>query len=235
MRPMTYVLHYAPDNASLVIRLALETAGLPYQTMLVDRAVHQQSDAAYLALNPQGQIPVLVSPEGVAHFETAAILCHLIETHPEAELGPAPGDAARAPFMSWLFLLSNTLHPLMRMSFYPEKYIADDHHLTLRIGIKRELTRVLGLLEREAIKAQVLGAPKPNVADIYLACMLRWAQIYPAKAPTLTDLSPYPALQALLGRVEALPAVAAARQAEGLGQHPFTQPTHPNPPEGSAL
>ena len=41
-----YVLHYAPDNASLIVRLALEEMGLPYRTVLVDRARREQDGAA---------------------------------------------------------------------------------------------------------------------------------------------------------------------------------------------
>ena len=50
-------LHYAPDNASLIVRLALEEAGLPYRTVLVDRAANAQRSPAYMALNPAGRIP----------------------------------------------------------------------------------------------------------------------------------------------------------------------------------
>jgi len=61
---MTYVLHYAPDNASMIFRLALEHLGVAYQTALVDRAAGGQNAAAYLALNPNGLIPVLETPQG---------------------------------------------------------------------------------------------------------------------------------------------------------------------------
>ena len=68
---MTYVLHYAPDNASLIIRMALDHRGLPYRTQLVDRASQEQSSAAYRALNPNGLIPTLETPQGPL-FETGA-------------------------------------------------------------------------------------------------------------------------------------------------------------------
>ena len=73
-------LHYAPDNASLCIRLALEELGLPYETVLVNRATHAQRSPAYLALNPNGLIPVLETPDGPL-FETGAILLWLADTH----------------------------------------------------------------------------------------------------------------------------------------------------------
>ena len=75
-----YVLHYAPDNASLIVRLALEELGVPYRTTLVDRATRQQDSAAFRALNPAGLIPVLETPDGPLS-ETGAILLWLVERH----------------------------------------------------------------------------------------------------------------------------------------------------------
>ena len=45
---MTYRLHYAPDNASLIIRLVLEELGVPYATALIDRAARGQKAPEYL-------------------------------------------------------------------------------------------------------------------------------------------------------------------------------------------
>ena len=53
--PLT--LYYAPDNASLCVRLALLEIGLQFDTVLVDRAVQGQKSPDYLAVNPNGLIP----------------------------------------------------------------------------------------------------------------------------------------------------------------------------------
>ncbi|MFM7445863.1 MAG: glutathione S-transferase N-terminal domain-containing protein, partial [Tabrizicola sp.] len=82
-----YTLHYAPDNASLIIRLVLDGAGIPYRTALVDRKRRQQDSPAYRALNPTGLIPTLETPQG-AISETGAILQWLADTH---RLAPDPG------------------------------------------------------------------------------------------------------------------------------------------------
>ena len=87
---MTYTLHYAPDNASLIVRLALEELGVPYHALLVDRRKNAQKSKAYLALNPSGRIPVLETMDGPI-FETGAILMWLVDQH--QALGPAPTDA----------------------------------------------------------------------------------------------------------------------------------------------
>ena len=101
-------LHYAPDNASLCVRLALAELGVDYQTVLVDRATRAQKSPDYLALNPNGLIPVLGTPDGPL-FETGAILLWLADTY--GELLPQP----RGHSLKWLFWLSNTLHAAERM------------------------------------------------------------------------------------------------------------------------
>ena len=121
--PPMYVLHYAPDNASLAVRLALEELGLPYRTALVDRARQAQEGAAYRAVTPTGLIPALETPDGVI-FETGAILLWLADRH--GGLAPAPDAPERGDFLKWFFLTANTLHPDLRALFYPHRYAGAD-------------------------------------------------------------------------------------------------------------
>ncbi len=228
-----YRLHYAPDNASLVIRLVLEELGQPYETVLVDRRQNAQDSAAYRALNPNGLIPVLETPEGPV-FETAAILLWLADTH--RQLAPAPSSPERAAFLKWLFFASNTLHADLRILFYAEKYIEPAQVETLRSGIRPRLWTHLRHLEAVAAQSpDWLSADQPSVLTYYLACMMRWMALYPAH----TDRSWYqlpdtPYLQRILTRLDTRPATRAAIAAEGLGPSPFTSPIHATPPEGSA-
>ena len=121
--PMTYRLHYAPDNASLIVRLALDSLGLAYETRLVDRGRKEQKGAAYLRLNPHGRIPTLETPDG-AMSETGAILLWLGDRHRGQDyvLGPGPGDAGRGDYLKWLFAVSNTLHSHLISIFYTHRY-----------------------------------------------------------------------------------------------------------------
>ena len=229
---MTYVLHYAPDNASLIIRLALEHLGLPYRAQLVDRARAEQSSRAYARLNPNGLIPVLETPHGPI-FETGAILLWLADTH--GRLGPAPDDPSRGDFLKWLFFASNTLHPALRMLFYPEKFIAPDHSAALRAGLKPHLQTCFARLEGAAAETPIwFGRQNPTILDFYICAMMRWSALYPKGETDWFDLTQYPALRRLGTRIEALPAAAALQTAEGLGSEPFTNPRPANPTEGSA-
>jgi len=184
------VLHYAPDNASLCVRLLLEAMDMAYETALVDRRAQGHKTPAYIALNPNGLIPTLVTPAG-AMFETGAILLWLADQKPGVVF-PATDEAARAKALTWLFWLSNTLHPCLRQIFYPNQYSPDPKGL-------RDMA--------QAKAAQLLD---------------------------IAELENWPKLHRLTQTFEATPAAQRAALAEGLGAHPFSQPVHPNPPEGSA-
>ncbi len=228
-----YRLHYAPDNASLVIRLALEEMGLPYETALVDRTRDEQNSAAYKQLNPNGLIPVLETPQGPV-FETAAILLWLTDTH--GQLAPAPQHPDRAAYLKWLFFASNTLHADLRILFYAEKYIEAAQTEALRAGIRTRLIRHLSILEKQAKDTPGwFGSDQPSALSYYIACMMRWMTLYPAQADrSWFQLSDTPHLRQLLLQLEARPATRAAIAAEGLGVAPFTAPSYATPPEGSA-
>jgi glutathione S-transferase len=214
--------------------MALDHRGLPYETRLVNRATQEQSGTAFRQLNPNGQIPVLETPQGPL-FETGAILLWLADAH--GGLGPAPDDPERAAFLKWLFFAANTLHPALRMIFYPDKYIADGYTEVLREGQREHLTRQFATIDRIAQdRPPWLGGENPGILDFYLVAMLRWAAIYPSMAEARWfDLARYPALRNICARVEALPCCTLLKNAEGLGTSPFTDPHPPNPPEGSAL
>jgi glutathione S-transferase len=230
-----YRLHYAPDNASLIVRLALEELGVPFETVLVDRRSQAQRAPAYLALNPAGRIPVLEVPDGPI-FETGAILLWLADRH--GGLIPGPGDAARGAALKWLFFLSNTLHPALRMIFYPDQYAGGDAagQAALRAQMQGEVARHLDLLDHAAgVHPALFSGSAPTVIGLYLGPALRWAALYPSGETGWFDLSRWPRLHALARDLEGRASTRAAIAAEGLGAHPFTAPCLPDPPEGVAL
>ncbi len=230
-----YRLHYAPDNASLIVRLVLHELDQPFDTVLVDRSRLEQRSPAFRALNPAGLIPVLITPQGPL-FETGAILLWLADTH--GALAPAPGDPARGAFLKWLFFTANTLHADLRMLFYPARYAGPDAdaQAALRTTLIGRLSEHLRHLDAVASGAPAwLSAEKPSVLGYYIACLMRWMALYPRGF----DRSWYlpgdtPHLLKMLEYLEKRPATAAAQSAEGLGPAPFTAPHLATPPEGSA-
>jgi glutathione S-transferase len=228
---MTLRLHWSPDSANLVIRIALEELGLPFEGLRIDRAAHQHRQPAYLALNPQGLLPVLQDKD-ITLFETGAILLHLADR--TGRLGPDGPDAhepqARAAFLKWLFYLSNTVHADLRAAFYSDRYIAPGLVPALRDGLSARLRRHLEMLEGVLAPTGWLAAATPTLADFYLGACLRWAQLYPAGHPLLAAAEIPHRTAALLRAVESRPAARRACAAEFISGRPFTQPELPDLP-----
>jgi len=228
---MTLILHYAPDNASLCVRLALEELGLLYETTLVDRRQQGQKLPGFLALNPNGLIPVLETPDG-ALYETAAILLWLADRH-GGGLMPGVQDSRRGAALKWLFWLSNTLHAQMRLLFYPDQYIDGSDHVTALLSRTRTRLRAQFDLLANAQDAPWLDSAQPSAQGCYLAALLRWPALY-GGATDWFRLDDWERLRSFAERTEARPASQRAARAEGLGARPFSMPMSASPDNNSA-
>ena len=197
-------LHSHPGNASLIPHLLLEELGLPFELVPVDRENQAHKSPAYLRLNPNGLIPVMVDRDAAGGelvlYETAAICLYLVDAHPSAGLAPAPATVARAHFHKWLIWLSNTMQSALIVYFYPERW-ADDASAIAQVRAHAE-AKVGAMLDQ--LDAQIaaggpwlLGASF-GVVDLYAFVLCRWTRGFARPARTLPHLGPY--LQRLLPR-----------------------------------
>ncbi len=223
-------LHWAPDNANLPVRIALEMFRLPFEAVRVDRANGEHRSAAYREKNPQGLIPVLEDGDCVM-FETGAILWYLAEK--AGRLGPSgpkfADDYARSTVLKWLFYLSNTVHADLRAAFYADRYIDDGATELLRAGISRRMNDHFDMLE-EYVYDRIVGHPT-ILPDIYCGVLARWAQLYPRNNPVLPGIEKWPTLQAMCARVESHPGAIKAFMAESIpAEQALTVPRAPELP-----
>ena len=219
-------LHYAPDNASLCVRIALEELELEYETVLVDRRAREQKSPAYLALNPNGLIPVLETPHGIM-FETGAILLWLADR--TGKLIPAIDNPNRAQALKWLFWIANSLQPTQRSLFYPDlisKGPPED------LKTRDRLIELLDILEASEDTVWI-DSDEASVQSCFLGPMLRWCHLYGGDPSWFNLKASWPRLYNFAKKNETRPAVLRAAIAEGLGETPFSNPMPPNPPEGS--
>ncbi len=207
-------LYYHPGNASLAPHMVLEEIGAPFELVFVDRANAQHKSPAYLKLNPNGQIPVLVDGDFVL-YEAAAICLHLADRFPEAKLAPRPGTGERGHFYQWLFWCTNTLQAMLMHYFYGERLVDEGDagaaaqvkkHAEARVGA------MLDLLDGQFASHGgdwLLGASFSAV-DPYALMLCRWTRNFTRPARSLPHLGPY------LQRVLARPAVQRAFATEKL-------------------
>ncbi len=205
-------LHYHPGNASMTPHMLLEELGVPYTRVFVDRKNGAHRAPAYLALNPNGRIPVLVDGDLVL-YETAAIVLHLVDTHPAARIAPTVGTPERAQFYKWLAWLGNTLQPELMLYFYGERW-ADDEAAATQVKRHAE-AHVAGMVDQLEAELARHGGPwfageRFGALDPYVLMLCRWTRGMARPARTLPHLGPY--LQRMLAR----PAVQRAFANEGL-------------------
>ena len=211
-------LHYYPGNASMIAHIVLREAGLPFELIRVDRESGAQRSPAYLALNPNGLIPVLVD-HGLVLYETAAICLHLADRRPQAGLAPPPGSGERAQLYKWLFWMSNALQPTLMHYFYPERMV-DDGNAAGAAQVRMHAQVRAGTLV-DQVQAQLAGHGGPwllgdrfGLADAYGFVLCRWTRGFagPAAAPARER----PVVGAWLARVASRPSVQRVFADEGL-------------------
>jgi glutathione S-transferase len=212
---MPLQLHYDPGTAAMVPHIVLEELGVPYERVLVQRAQQEHKAPAYLKLNPNGLLPVLVDGD-VVLYETAAIVLHLCDTHPQARLAPAVGTPQRAEFYKWLMWLGNTLQSSLILYFYPERWVNAGNAAGAAEVKAKAQERVIGLLAQlDKLVARhggpwLLGASF-SALDAYVFTLCRWTRNFShGKARERTHLGPY------LQRVSERASVQRVFAAEGL-------------------
>lgn len=120
-----YQLYGGGISRSVAVQVVLEELALPYELLEVDLRRDRHRSPEFLRVNPAGFVPALVTPDGLALHENAAIMLWLADVHPEAGLAPDPGDRRRGLFLSKLFYHSNDIQPAVKRYFYPHRYSPD--------------------------------------------------------------------------------------------------------------
>ena len=207
-------LHYYPGNASFAPHLLLEELGAPFELQYVDRTVAAHKSPAYLKLNPNGLIPVLVDGSLVL-YETAAICLHLADTHPESGFAPALGTPERAHFYKWLMWMTNTVQATLIPYFYPDRWVKEGNAqgaAEVKAGAESKVGALL-----EQMDAQLASHGKDwflgehySMLDPYAFLMCRWTRGFGRPARSLLHLGPY------LNRMLARPAVKRVFEKEKL-------------------
>ncbi len=105
-------LYLAPGASSMAPHIALQECGARFTLHPLSLARRETRQPAFLALNPEGKVPLLLV-DGVALTEVAAILFYLARRYPAAALWPE--DALQqAQVISWMSFLASTVHPARR-------------------------------------------------------------------------------------------------------------------------
>jgi len=189
---------------------ALEELGVPYEKVKVDLAAGEQKKPEYLALNPNGKVPLVVE-DGVPIFESVAILLYLGEKYGvDKGLYPALGPE-RAEVLKWVCwgqatLLDAAGRVLRNTS---ERFPAEQRNEKAAAAAKQEVQDMFGILDRSLEGKEYLVGGRFTLADLALCAYL------PFLSRTGNDIGPFKNIQTWMGRCMARPAMGRAMMAQG--------------------
>jgi glutathione S-transferase len=165
-------LYYFAGACSLAPHVVLEWTGAPHEAVRMTMAGVKSPE--YLALNPNGTVPLLIDGDFTL-TQNVAILTYLADRYPEARLLGDGTLRGRAEVMKWLGFLNSDLHPAYKPIFAPSRYLATPELAGAIADAGRAQVRsLLGRVDRQLEGRDWLVGQR-SVADPYLFVMCRWA------------------------------------------------------------
>ncbi len=199
-------LYYAPGTIAVAVALALEEAGLAYEPIKVDFASAMQTKPDYLALNPKGRVPALVTDAGTVLTETGALLEYIATIAPKA--GLVPSDAERAAHMrSVMYYLASTMHVAHAHKMRGHRW-ADQtaSHEDMKAKVPQTMADCAGYIENNAFLGDYIAGDSLSLADPYLFVVSTWL------AGDGVNRADFPRLEAFAQRMEARDSVKTLRE-----------------------
>jgi glutathione S-transferase len=152
----------------LRLRWALEEAGLPYETRLLDQG--EQDGPQYRALQPFGQVPIL-EEDGLVLFESGAIVLH-IGARSDVLLPQEAGARARAT--QWLVAALSTIEPsVMNVAAIDLFYANEEWAKLRRPGAVEFVQRRLSALSDSLGDKPFLDGDRFTAGDLMMTTVLR--------------------------------------------------------------
>jgi glutathione S-transferase len=203
-------LYYATNTCSLASHIALEEAVAAFETRWIDFGAAEQTKPGYLAINPKGRVPALVTERGVL-TETPAILAYVAHLFPEARLAPLDDPFALAELQAFNAYLCATLHVAHAHRARGYRW-ADDASAfeAMKKKVPQSVGACFALIEREMLRGPWVMGDAYTIADPYLFTLARWMEI------DGVDPNAFPRVLDHRDRMAERPAVRRALKSEGL-------------------
>lgn len=189
---------------SIKVPILLEELGLAYTVKPVNIRQGEQKMPAFLNLNPNGKVPVMVNSDGPNHqpiviIESAAILIYLAEKHgkfmPEDQIG-------RVRCFEWLFFHASSLGPSFGQSGYFQKLAPEKIPAAIE-RFHKEAIRTLKILDQRLAETESLAG------DYSIADMANFGWIWRREFAGI-DFADTPHVARWYGALEQRPAIQNA-------------------------
>lgn len=197
-------LYLAPGTCAMAVRIALVEANAPHRIQRLDLAAGEQRSPAYLAINPKGRVPALVTERGVL-TETPALLLYVAQRFPEAQLAPLDDPFLLARMQEVHSFLASTVHVAHAHGRRASRWADDEQAIAaMQAKMPRNMRDGFTEIEHHYLAGPWVLGERFSLADIYLFVVAGWL------ASDGVDIAEFPKVAAHHERMLARPAVQEA-------------------------
>lgn len=200
--------YYTPGTCALASHIALVEAGADFTPVKIDFKTNEQNSPAYLAINPKGRVPSLVTERGIL-TETQAMLAFIAQSYPKAKLAPLDDPFAFAQMQAFNSYLGSTVHVAHAHKGRGPRWASEESSFA---DMKRKIPESMGacfaLIETKMFKGPWVMGEQYTVCDPYLYTIGGWLE------GDGVDVAKFPRVAEHRQRMAERPAVKAALDEE---------------------
>jgi glutathione S-transferase len=198
-------LYYAPGTCAMASHIALQESGATYTTERLDFKSNQQNSPEYLAINPKGRVPALITDRGIL-TETPAMLAYIAQSFPAAKLAPLDDAFAFAQAQAFNNYLCATVHVAHAHKGRGPRWATDESSFAdMKRKVPQTMAACFALIERDMLRGPWVMGEQYTVCDPYLYTIAGWLEgdsVDIATLPKVADhrkrMSERPAVQQVL-------------------------------------
>lgn len=199
-------LYYTPNTRAIRPRWLLEEMQLPYELKHIDLFGGEGYSKEYLRIHPHGQVPALET-DGQVIYESGAICSWLADTHPDAQLAPAPDNGKRAQYEQWMFYAPGTMEPPLWQILLHTMLLPEDQRLSSVVKMNEETyAKCIPVLDAALEGKDYMLGDDFSAADIMIGSALVWGSNYLSSI----SLDDYPNVKHYMQRLIERPAYQRA-------------------------
>jgi glutathione S-transferase len=169
-------LYYSPGSCALASHIALQEAGAAYTADRVDFKTNQQTSPEYLAINPKGRVPALVTDRGIL-TETPAVLVFIAQSFPQAKLAPLEDPFAFAQMQAFNSYLCSTVHVAHAHRGRGYRWANEDASFAdMKRKVPETMAACFALIERSMLRGPWVMGDTYTICDPYLFTLAQWLE-----------------------------------------------------------
>jgi glutathione S-transferase len=165
-----YILYGGDFTRAALVQWVLEEGKLDYELRKIDIVKGEHRSAEFLAINPAGLVPVLITRDGDTLYEVAALMVYLADRYQLTELAPAVTAPLRGLFLSTVFHIAGDIQSEMKRFHFPHRFSlrSEDNAGIQDLAKAVVLSRLDVMNTRLASSGPYVLGTRFSLADFYL-------------------------------------------------------------------